>query len=145
MGQAITSEEAWVKAFGDLPAEPLEEEYRTYQRRETLNGWATPFRGPEPAAPSVRPMRAGEVHLLWAVLFVHHDDSASAKRHLERIAAVDPDWPELLYWRAVLLRPPDSLKLLREYVGRRPNDGRGWRALVSLEFGAAVMRRLSTS
>jgi tetratricopeptide (TPR) repeat protein len=134
LGHTRTSEEAWALAFGDLPATELARDYQLYHQRDDLRGWAKPFQWPAPVVPRVRPLRAGEAHVLWAVLLVRHGERAAAEQQLQLLAAVDPDWPELRYWRALLLRPPDSLKLLREYVARVPKDGRGWRALVTREI-----------
>jgi tetratricopeptide (TPR) repeat protein len=135
---ATDSEDAWAQAFGDLPAAPLAEDFKWYQKRLRLNGWAARFHWSEPAAPSVRQLRPGEAHILWAVLLVNAGHREAARAQLDRLAAADPDWPELLYWRAVLLQPPNALDLLRQYVHRQPKDARGWRALVSEQLDRAV-------
>lgn len=129
-----TSEDAWAQAFADLPAGPLLEDFKWYHRRLVFNGWGARFQWSEKTAPRVRALRAGEAHILWAVLLANANHRPEALTQLDRLAAADPDWPELVYWRAVLLEPADRLQLLRRYVASRPDDGRGWRALVSAEL-----------
>jgi hypothetical protein len=88
------------------------------------------YRPTRPPPPRVRRLRPGEVHVLWAsALGVQHGDQIAAQ--LDRAREADPGWPDLLYWRAVLVRPRDRVRLLRDYVTRVPRDPRGWRALVS--------------
>ena len=135
---ATDSEEAWAQAFGDLPLGPLAEDFKWYQQRFRLNGWAARFHWTEPAAPSVRALRPGEAHVLWAVLLANAGHREEVRAQLDRLAAADPDWPELVYWRAVLLRPANAVELLRDYVHRQPKDARGWRALVGAQLDRAV-------
>jgi hypothetical protein len=120
---------SWREAFGDLPAGHLGREYDGYQRRPRMNIWKTRAEWAEPAPPRVRGMRAGETHVMWAGLLAGQDPDALAE-HLDRAAEVDPDWPDLFYWRAVLRRGQDAVQLLRTYTSRRPEDPRGWHALV---------------
>jgi hypothetical protein len=135
----VNSEDAWIQAFGDLPADEIGKEYLAYQQRERVNGWATMYKWTEPPPPRVRTLRAGEIHALWLNLLVHLRGGSDVAKQLESMAAADPDWPELLYWRAVLMERPD-IRLLREYLKRRPQDGRAWRALVSVELDSALPR-----
>jgi hypothetical protein len=138
LARSGTSEEAWAQAFGDLPAERLEKDYRDYHWRVRLSGWRALLSASEPTLPRVRPLRPGEAHILWINLLVASGRDAEIAAQLERWASVEPDSPEHLYWRAVTLRGSDALGLLRKYVSRRPDDERGWRALVSLGLATVV-------
>lgn len=132
-----TSEEAWAKAFGDLPPGHLETDYDEFHQRLYLNGWTTPFAYSEQAPPRVRPLLPREAHLLWLNL-LPRDHKSELAAQLQRLVELEPDWPDVLYWRAVLLEGPDAIRLLRDYVARRPDDERGWRALVHMQLDNAV-------
>jgi tetratricopeptide (TPR) repeat protein len=133
----VPDDTAWQEAFRDVPAGPLADDYATYQRRDRVNRLVTSYDWSEPSPPRVRALRPGEAHFLWArLLAVAH--AGEVAEQLERAAAADPDWPGLLYARAVLLRPRDAVELLRRYVARVPDDPRGWQALVSARMNRAV-------
>jgi tetratricopeptide (TPR) repeat protein len=137
MGAGLESNEAWNRAFGDVPADRLDALYRAHLALPEVNVWKAAYAVSEPPAPRVRPLRAGESHILWALLLAT-SDTAEAARQLDRAADIDPGDPEILYWRAVVVRPPDAVQLLRAYVARRPRDPRGWHALVWLQLDRLV-------
>jgi tetratricopeptide (TPR) repeat protein len=141
LSSAFESELAWAQAFGDLSAAELARDYGRYHLRPSVDGWGSRFQWAEPGRPRVRELQPAEAHLLWAILLATSDKRNGAAEQLDRLAAVEPDWPELIYWRALLLRPPDSIRLLRDYVKRRPEDGRGWKELVSRELGRILPPR----
>jgi tetratricopeptide (TPR) repeat protein len=129
------NDQAWRTAFGEAS---LADEYRDYQFRQRLNVRTAPYTWPEIGAPRLRRLRAGEAHLVWAhLLAVEHDAKAVADQ-LDRAIDADPDWIDLLYWRAVLPRLPDAIRLLRSYVARKPADPRGWHGLVSIQLRQLV-------
>jgi hypothetical protein len=134
LSQAISNDEAWQHAFGDLRPEPLAKAFKEYHRRQRLNLWTTRHRWSEPARPRVRPLRAGEAHMLWAVLLATFRERSDVAEQLTYAVNADPRWTELPYWRAVLVRGSDALRILRNYVTRTPRDPRGWMALVDLQL-----------
>ena len=130
LGRGEPDHAAWTAAFSGEAGDDLASDYTTYQKRERVNRLVTAYQPTPPAPPRVRRLRPGEIHVLWAsALAVEHPDEVAVQ--LDRARAADPDWPDLLYWRAVLVRPRDRIRLLRDYVTRVPRDPRGWRALVS--------------
>ncbi len=130
LGRGEPDGEAWTVAFAGDDLEEVASDYTTYQRRDRVNRLVTTYQPTRPPPPRVRRLRPGEVHVMWAsALTVEHADEVAAQ--LDRARAADPDWPDLLYWRAVLVRPRERVRLLRDYVTRVPRDPRGWRALVS--------------
>jgi len=139
LGRGEPDAQAWSAAFAGVSLEELASDYTTYQQRDRVNRLVTTYEWTRPRPPRVRRLRPGEVHVLWAsALTVEHSDRVAAQLDLAR--AADPDWPGLLYWRAVLLRPRDRVELLRTYLTRVPDDARGWRALVSARLDRAVPR-----
>lgn len=138
LSRGVPSEQAWGEAFGDLPAEPLARDYDRYLQRKRLPYWTTRYQWSALTPPRVRPLHSNEVHVLWANLYAKSDQPSEVAAQLDRLSAADPSGPEPSYWRAVLLRPPNRLQLLRDYVSRRPDDERGWDALVELELESAV-------
>lgn len=137
IGAGATSDEAWDRAFAGLEAGALDEDYRRYQHRAELNVLKAAYSWPAIPAPRVTRLSAGEAHAVWAHLLVLGGPRGVAEQ-LERAGAVDPDWPDLLYWRAVLLRGRPAVGLLRQHLRRRPDDLRAWHALVSLRMSAAA-------
>lgn len=135
---AASNDDAWAQAFGDRPAEPLARVFEVYQRRKRVNVWTAKYEWADPPRPRVRPLRAGEAHILWANLLTSRDGPAGMAEQLELAAEADPSWPELPYWRAVLVRGSDALELLRGYVSRFPDDARGWNALVEIGLERTV-------
>ena len=132
--------DAWAAAFAGDAFDDLASDYTTYQRRDRVNRLVTTYQWTRPPPPRLRRLRPGEVHVLWAsALRVAHPDQVAAQ--LDRAREADPDWPGLLYWRAVLLLPRDRIRLLRSYVTRVPGDRRGWRALVTAQTTAASRGR----
>jgi hypothetical protein len=136
---AVDGEAAWAQAFGGAPEREVDSDYLAYQKRERVNGWATPYKWTEPAQPRARPLRPGEIHVLWLNLFYSTGRTSDVTQQLASLAAADPDWPELLFWRAVLASPRDP-QLLRQYLERRPDNARAWRALVGIELNRALPR-----
>ena len=140
LGRGEPDQGAWAAAFSGDAFDDLASDYTTYQRRDRVNRLVTSYRSPRPPPPRVRRLRPGEVHVLWAsALRVAHRDQVAAQ--LDRAREADPDWPDLLYWRAVLLLPRDRIQLLRAYVSQVPRDRRGWRALVTARVTAASRNR----
>jgi hypothetical protein len=130
LGRGVPDRDAWAAAFSGGRDDDLASDYTTYQQRDRVNRLVTTYRPIRPPPPRVRRLRPGEIHVLWAsALTVEHADQVAAQ--LDRAREADPEWPALLYWRAVLVRPRDRVRLLRDYVTRVPSDPRGWRALVS--------------
>jgi hypothetical protein len=144
---AMSDADAWSAAFAQIPADKLGEDYRYYQNRTELLHYQAPYhyRG-RVAVPEVRKLRPGEVHAVWVSLQIlrsldrdsRSEARAAIARHLELMAADDPEWPEVLLWRAIAsARSEESstaVEILREYVKRAPDDHRGWNALVSLQL-----------
>jgi uncharacterized protein YpiB (UPF0302 family) len=97
---------------------------------EFLQGHIPERRGPGIGFPGVS--EAGEV----AAKAQHPGRAlaAEAAAQLDHMAAADPESPELIFWYAVVVRPPDKVELLRKYVVRRPDNIRGWHALVGAEL-----------
>jgi len=133
-----TSEQAWMEAFGDLPAGPLSETFDRYARYRMLGGWSAPYEWREPPRPRLRPLRPTEAHVLWLNMLVHRGDSTLVEQELDRMADAAPDSPEVLYWRAVLLGTDGAIPLLRHYLAQRPDDERARLVLVLLQTGEAT-------
>ena len=138
IASAVSNDDAWAQAFGDRPARPLARVFAVYHRRKRVNVWTAKYEWPDPPRPRVRVLRAGEAHILWANLLTSRDPPSGMAEQLELAAEADPSWPELPYWRAVLVRGPDALQLLRDHVSRFPGDARGWNALVEIGLERAV-------
>ncbi len=154
LASGVAHEKAWTSTVATIGAAKLQAEYRRYERRGALRLWTRPYAmKSQLAKPTVRSLRAGEVHALWAHLqMVRADadrdnrDLGPAKTHLRYAAADDPDWNGTLFWRASFAyhfeRKRNGLdtaeRLLRRYVKRRPDDGRAWLALVKVGFARVV-------
>ncbi|HEY6174645.1 MAG TPA: DUF1570 domain-containing protein [Kofleriaceae bacterium] len=134
----------WELAFHGIPPKRLADEYRVYQLRSEVRLWTTSYQLEDPPAASVRRLRAGEARAVWAHL-VSRTNPDEALRQLDLAAQADPEWPDVFYWRALLLpwvKQPganeQAAAALREYRTRRPDDVRGWHALLSMELGRVV-------
>lgn len=138
LGRAMSNEEAWTRAFAGEPPGRLAAAYEGYEQQRKLAGWGARYRWSEPALPRVRPLRPAEAHVLWLNLLAQRGKTDLVHQQLAWLAAADPSSPEPLYWRAVILVPSDAAELLRRYLSRRPDDERGWRALVVLEMEQAL-------
>lgn len=139
--RGATDERAWVDAFGDVAAGSLSEDFDRYAYGGTLgDGWSADFPSKELPPPRIRALGRTEAHVLWLNMLLKREDPLLIRQQLDRMAEVEPDSPELLYWRAVHLDSPAAIPLLRDYLARRPGDERGWRALVSLRVKEATPR-----
>jgi tetratricopeptide (TPR) repeat protein len=137
-------ENAWELAFRGIPSGRLADEYSQYQQRYELKYWTTPYELENPPSAQVRPLAAAEAHAVWAhLLSLKRPDDALLQ--LDLAAQVDPEWAEVFYWRARLLQrlkrtgaDEQAAASLREYREKRPDDVRGWYALLDLELDRVV-------
>jgi hypothetical protein len=136
--------DAWEQAFHGIPPEHLAEEYGVYQQRPKLLLWTASYKLENPPAVTVRQLRAGEAHVVWAHL-LSRVSPEEALRQIDLAAQADRFWPDVFYWRALLLpwlrRPgadEQAAAALREYRSRRPEDARGWHLLLDRELDRVV-------
>jgi tetratricopeptide (TPR) repeat protein len=127
--RGVPSRAAFEARFGaDRPA--LEEAFRGYVRQDRLQLAIAPYTAPTaPPAPASQPMRADEVHVLWARLLPWtKDEQPRVEAQLEAALAVAPSSPEALLRRALLAVRREDLDRAAADVARalaaRPDDPR---------------------
>lgn len=138
------AKDAWEQAFHGVPLERLAHEYSSYQDTPRLRLWTARYRPENPADATVRRLRAGEAHVVWAQL-LSKVDWRDALRQIDVAARADRFWPDIFYWRALLLpslhqpgADEQAAAALREFRGRRPDDPRGWQLALNRELDRVV-------
>ena len=142
--------DAWADAFAPIPPRSWPRTTATTRTAPssvtTRRATNTAIRSPLPRFAScarVRPTLCGSVCKSWRPSIAAGAIQARAAivRHLELMAADDPEWSGVLLWRALAAatagEPFEAVKILREYVEREPDDHRGWNALVALQLPRA--------
>jgi len=146
---------AWDATIGRIGMAKLQSQFKRYEHRGGIRLWSRPYMAKTKLGSlSTRKLRPGESHALWAHLQMIRADAlgqkASEKQpveaHLKYAAADDSAWAGTLFWRASYAfhfqRKANGLavaaQLLRQYVKRQPDDGRGWLGLVKVGLAKLV-------
>lgn len=90
-------------AFGDLPPEQLDRDFRRYLDAREIAVWQARYQPPPtPFAFSVRTLTDAEIHLYWARLTKWTGPSAAtARRDLDAAWVAEPTSPEPRYYRGL--------------------------------------------
>jgi hypothetical protein len=141
IGDGTAAAAAWDAAFGDLPQDRLDAEYRTHFQRGHHDTWVMPYHRQPPPEVQRRTLAAGEIQDVWIQTLATFG-KPSTDHAEQQVAAAEravPGWTGAGYWRAVLAvragRPDREVEdLLRRHVARAPDDVRGWTALMQLQL-----------
>jgi tetratricopeptide (TPR) repeat protein len=148
--QGVRWDLAWREVFAGLDLDALEREINGYRfitlRVDTRR---VPIQPSPAVTPTLRPMRDGEVHLVWLEVRrrVNAADRARAWRDLAEATKRSEDATELALWRAALTRDEgkqvEAVAILRAALAAVPDDRRLLYAVLTLVEDPAVGERLS--